>query len=266
MPKVEFVEVQGELLAACLYEPSGFHKADVVLVHGFTGSKEDFSEIAPIISDAGYRVLIFDNRGQHESAHSKREDGYSMPSLGRDVVGISQHFKLQKPHLFGHSFGGLVAQQAAIAEPDLWSSLTLFCSGPGGQSDWFNDEFFSYLSNDTKGQIWNDFLVLEKSENQRFELIKKRWHASDAKATLAHRDALLFQPSLISEISRYGIPAHVVYGENDDAWPLKLQDQMAEELDAVLTVLPNCGHCPNQENPELTAEALLYFWSGINNK
>ncbi len=263
MSTVQFVEVQGETLAACIYEPNGSHRADVVLVHGFTGSKEDFSELAPLISDAGYRVLTFDNRGQHESAHSHRSDGYTMPSLGRDVIEISQHFQLHKPHLLGHSFGGLVAQQAAITEPDLWSSITMFCSGPGGQSDWFNDEFFSYLSNETKGQIWNEVLAFEKSANPRFELIKKRWHASDAKATLAHREALLSQQSLISKISRHNIPAHVVYGENDDAWPLKLQDQMAEELNAVLTVLPNCGHCPNQDNPELTAKALLDFWKGI---
>ena len=86
-----FVEIQGEKLAVELYEPKA-RIADVVLVHGFTGSKEDFNELGPLLAEMGYRVLTFDNRGQHESSHSKREDGYSMPSLARDVIEIAQHY------------------------------------------------------------------------------------------------------------------------------------------------------------------------------
>ncbi|NDD60484.1 MAG: alpha/beta hydrolase, partial [Actinobacteria bacterium] len=52
----------------------------------------------------------------------------------------------------------------------------------------------------------------------------------------------------------------VIYGENDDAWPLEDQNQMARDLNATLTVLPQCGHCPNEDNPPLTAKALAHFW------
>jgi pimeloyl-ACP methyl ester carboxylesterase len=38
---------------------------------------------------------------------------------------------------------------------------------------------------------------------------------------------------------------------------------MAQELNAQLTVLAGCGHCPNEENPRLTAEALAAFWSKV---
>ncbi|MEY3973189.1 MAG: hypothetical protein RJA71_501, partial [Actinomycetota bacterium] len=124
-----FVEIQGELLAVDLYEPQE-RIADAVLIHGFTGSKEDFEVVGPLLAEKGYRVLTFDNRGQHESAHSKRTDAYSMKSLARDAVELAQRHGFKKPHLFGHSFGGLIAQQAAVDAPDYWSSLTLFCSGP----------------------------------------------------------------------------------------------------------------------------------------
>lgn len=44
-----FVEIQGENLAVDLYgaENSG---GDVVLVHGFTGSKEDFEDVGPLLA------------------------------------------------------------------------------------------------------------------------------------------------------------------------------------------------------------------------
>jgi pimeloyl-ACP methyl ester carboxylesterase len=261
MTTVQFVEVQGEPLAACLYEPTSSYKDDVVLVHGFTGSKEDFSLLAPLIADAGYRVLTFDNRGQHESSHTNREDGYSMRSLGRDVVEISKYFQLQKPHLLGHSFGGLVAQQAITLNPDNWSSLTLMCSGPSGQTNWFEDPQFKNLNNENKADIWREILEPERLGNIKFDIWKKRWLASDATATMTFRDHLLNQPSLITEISGLGISSHVIYGENDDAWPIEDQNEMAQDLQARLTVLPGCGHCPNEENPTLIARELIDFWS-----
>ena len=257
----QFIEVQGETLAALLFEPVGSYKADVVLVHGFTGSKEDFSDVAPIIANSGFRVLTFDNRGQHESSYTKRADGYSMLSLGRDVVEISQHFRLRRPHLLGHSFGGLIAQQATKLRPDNWSSLTLMCSGPGGREDWLGDPQFRNLNNETKGEIWEKVLEQDRIGSVKFELWKKRWLASDAISTMAYRDHLLTQESLIAEIAKLGIAAHVIYGENDDAWPLEEQNIMAFELGAKLTVLPGCGHCPNEENPNLLARELINFWN-----
>ena len=256
----QFVEIQGEKLAAKLFEPTGGYQADVVLVHGFTGSKEDFFEVASLLADSGFRVLAFDNRGQHQSSHSKRNDGYSMPSLGKVVVEISQSFQLKRPHLLGHSFGGLIAQQATILNPHNWSSLTLLCSGPGGRSDWLEDPQFINLNNETKSEIWEQVLEKDRLDNPKFELLKTRWLLSDADSTMIYRDHLRKQPSLISQIAAFGTRAHVIYGENDDAWPLSTQNEMAVELNAELTILPNCGHCPNEENPALLAGELVRFW------
>ena len=257
-----FVNIQGEPLATVMYQPDKW-KSDVVLVHGFTGSKEDFTDVAGHLVLKGYRVLTFDNRGQHESGYSKRRDGYSMESLGRDVIELSRHFNLKKPHLLGHSFGGLIAQQAVAQQAENWSSLTLFCSGPGGRSTWLQEPQFANLSNETKVEVWEKILAPDRLSSPRFELLKKRWIASDAQSTLIYRGHLINQPSLISQIANTKIPAHVVYGENDDAWPLDEQNQMASDLQATLTVLPGCGHCPNEDNPTLTAEALARFWSKI---
>lgn len=260
----EDVLVQGEPLAVFIFQPHE-PKSDVVLVHGFTGSKEDFSYIGPLIAERGFRVLTFDNRGQHESGHSKRPDAYSLPSLGCDVIELRRHFKMQKPHLLGHSFGGLVAQQAVSQAPDEWSSLTLMCSGPSGRSSWLQDPQFINLTNETKAAIWEKFLAPSRQEHPRFELLKRRWIASDADSTMIYRDHLREQESLINKIASHGLPAHVIYGEKDDAWPLEEQNQMARDLSAALSVLPGCGHCPNEDNPPLTADSLVAFWEKTGN-
>ena len=255
------VVIQGEPLAIQIFEALGEKKGDVLLVYGFTGSKEDFSEIGPLIANDGYRVITFDNRGQHESSHTKRPDGYSMSSLGRDVLELSKQLELKKPHLLGHSFGGLIAQQAVKLESKAWSSLTLLCSGPGGIADWLNDPQFENLTNETKGEIWEKHLEQDRVGNIKYELWKKRWLASDANSTMTYRDHLIKQPSLIASIAKLGITSHVIYGENDDAWPIEDQNKMAIELKAKMTVLPNCGHCPNEDNPALLARELIDFWN-----
>ncbi len=126
------IEIQGEPLAVELYEPAQ-HRGDALLIHGYTGSKEDFAEVGPLLAARGYRVVAFDNRGQHESAHSQRDDAYTIASLARDAIALADEFGLVRPHLLGHSFGGLVAQRAAVMPPGRWASLTLFCTGPHGR-------------------------------------------------------------------------------------------------------------------------------------
>src|SRR5262245_476301 len=118
------IHIQGEPLAVDLYETAS-QRGDALLIHGYTGSKEDFCEVGPLLAARGYRFVAFDNRGQHESAHSQRDDAYTIASLARDAIDLADGFALERPHLLGHSFGGLVAQRAVLMEPNRWASLTL---------------------------------------------------------------------------------------------------------------------------------------------
>jgi pimeloyl-ACP methyl ester carboxylesterase len=258
-----FVEIQGENLAVEIYEPK-VRVADVVLVHGWTGSKEDFNLIGPLLADAGYRVLTFDNRGQHESAHSKREDAYQIHSLARDVIDIAQHYGFEKPHLLGHSMGGLVAQRATLDAPNYWSSLTLFCTGPHFSLKKTELETLIHLLKTmTMADLWSAYKEEEDKLSPRYELFKKRWHASDPKSLSDTSRLLLDTQSVILELLATKIPAHVIYGENDDAWPLEMQDQMAKDLSAPRTIIKDAGHCPNEDQPEETVKVLTNFWSGL---
>ena len=258
-----FVEIQGENLAVEIYEPK-VRIADVVLVHGYTGSKEDFNLIGPLLADKGYRVLTFDNRGQHESAHSKREDSYAIHSLARDAIELSKHYGFEKPHLLGHSMGGLVAQRATLDAPNYWSSLTLFCSGPHFSPKKVELQTLLHLMKTmTMADLWSAYKEEEDKLSPRYELFKKRWHASDPESLKGTSQLLIDTQPVIDELLATKIPAHVIYGENDDAWPLAMQDQMAKDLSAPRTIIKDAGHCPNEDQPEETVKVLTNFWSGL---
>ncbi|MHB0929041.1 MAG: alpha/beta fold hydrolase [Candidatus Nanopelagicales bacterium] len=259
----QLVEIQGEPLAVQVYEPL-VRKGDALFVHGYTGSKEDFLLLAPLLAQRGYRVVTTDNRGQHESPHSAREDAYTIPSLARDAVALADHFGLERPHLLGHSFGGLVAQRAAVLAPERWGSLTLFCTGPGAVPA-VNELALSLelLQTRSMAQLWEEYRDADARMSPMYEITKKRWLMSDPRSMMTHARHLMTEPSIVDQVRATGLSVHVVYGENDDAWPLAEQDEMARQLSAPVSVIKDAGHCPNEDQPELTAQVLTQFWDGI---
>jgi pimeloyl-ACP methyl ester carboxylesterase len=56
------------------------------------------------------------------------------------------------------------------------------------------------------------------------------------------------------------VPTLVIWGEQDAWVPVKNGHRFAEDIPgAKLEVLPRCGHMPQEEMPERTAELILDF-------
>ena len=55
-------------------------------------------------------------------------------------------------------------------------------------------------------------------------------------------------------------PILVSYGENDDAWPPDVQEEMAKRLSAEHAVIADSVHSPACEQPEAFVAALVAFW------
>jgi len=256
-----FVSIRGGELAVQIFEPA-VHKADAILVHGFTGSKEDFSFIGPLLAEQGYRVVISDNRGQHESAHSGDVENYKIASLAQDQLELAKHFGLERPHLFGHSFGGLVAQRAAVEFQDYWSSLTIFCSGPHGMPEWtLLADDIRYLEEHTMADLWVKNGESQKPGNETGSMKQRRWVASDKRSLMTHAEHLMNEPSIVDRVAATGLPINVIRGENDDAWPHYLQAQMAADFGVEIQIISDAGHCPNEDRPDATAEVIARFWN-----
>lgn len=77
----------------------------VVMLPGFTGSKEDFTLLHRPLGARGYRTVAVDGRGQYESAGPEHDEtAYARPELAGDV--LAQVAALgTRVHLLGHSLG-----------------------------------------------------------------------------------------------------------------------------------------------------------------
>ncbi len=70
---------------------------------------------------------------------ARRLGAYGMSDFVGDLIAVAEAWAgtTGRVHLVGHSFGGIVARAAVVKRPDLFASVTLFCSGRAVY-DWMN--------------------------------------------------------------------------------------------------------------------------------
>jgi pimeloyl-ACP methyl ester carboxylesterase len=80
----------------------------------------------PTLSDAGFRVVTFENRGTPPS--DECVDGFELADLTTDTVALVEELGLGPCHVVGTSLGATIAQEVAGHRPDLVSSLVLLAT------------------------------------------------------------------------------------------------------------------------------------------
>src|SRR5690349_20456829 len=114
-------------MAKLAYTEAGAGGRPFLLVHGFTGAKEDFTEWLDRLADLGWHAVANDNRGHGASAKPEGEAGYSFELLADDVLGLADAlWGSDTPFvLLGHSMGGMAAQFVALRAPQRVAALVL---------------------------------------------------------------------------------------------------------------------------------------------
>ena len=93
----------------------------LMLVHGGFDFARTFDTFAPLLADAGWRVIAWDHRGHGDSEHASL---YSWDADLRDAAAVFDHVvgRASVP-VIGHSKGGAMMIQLADAEPYRFSHL-----------------------------------------------------------------------------------------------------------------------------------------------
>jgi pimeloyl-ACP methyl ester carboxylesterase len=105
-------------------EDAGAGERAFILVHGFTGSRDDFREHVPELARLG-RTLVLDQRGHGGTTNSGRLADYTLDGLVADLAAAFDALGLVRADLLGHSLGGMVALRFALSHPERVSSLVL---------------------------------------------------------------------------------------------------------------------------------------------
>jgi pimeloyl-ACP methyl ester carboxylesterase len=99
----------------------GARSLPVLLIHGFA-SNVSMNWISTgwvdVLTEQGYRVVAFDNRGHGQSAKLYDLAQYGAPLMAEDARRLLDHLGIARAHLVGYSMGARIAAFLAIAHPE----------------------------------------------------------------------------------------------------------------------------------------------------
>lgn len=89
----------------------------VILLHGFTEFWYGWRRQIPALAEAGFRVIVPDQRGYNLSDKPNGMKSYRIEELVEDVIGLIDSLEYEKVSLVGHDWGAVVAWMLAYQHP-----------------------------------------------------------------------------------------------------------------------------------------------------
>ena len=233
----------------------------LLLLHGFTGSSLDWTDVVGDLS-TDRRVVAYDQRGHGDSSNTGDPSTYTIDQLALDLASIVDQLELAPFDLLGHSMGGIVAMQYALAHPDSLRSVILmdtFASPTGGiPATWIDyvtgvarekgmpavaEMFLSYIDQAPNA----DQLSPERREELAGRIRYKLTHMDVEALEYLGRGLGTFD-AMLDRLAELRMPVTVIVGENDGGLR-EPADLMAKTIPgAVLEVIPASGHSPQEDN------------------
>ncbi|WP_432128792.1 alpha/beta fold hydrolase [Streptomyces sp. bgisy082] len=252
-------------------EPGGERRGTVLLLPGYTGSKEDFLALLGPLTDAGYRAVAVDGRGQNDSPGPRGRAAYRRRALALDAVAQAAALGDGPVHLVGHSFGGLVARAAVALAPGAFRSLTLLSSGVGRVSRPQRIRLRALragLALLPKERVWRTMCWLDSRGEEPdtsdvpglADFLLRRWSRTRIAQLRGAGRLLLDRRDGTEELLVLRTPLHFAYGTDEMVWSTADLAAAAARTGAHHTVLAGAGHSPNVSHPEELTARLLGFW------
>jgi pimeloyl-ACP methyl ester carboxylesterase len=231
----------------------------VVLVHGLSGSAEDWRNLAPWLVKAGFRVYTPDLLG-HGRSEKPADFSYAVHDQAQVVVGFMDALGLRQVDLGGWSMGGGIAQHVALRHPDRVRRLMLFDSVGVFYKPAWNVRLFTPQTHDEIDQL--DALLMPHPPQTPGFIARDVLRVSSQRAWIITRaiDAMSTgQDATDSLLPQLKMPVLLVWGSVDQITPPGLGETMHRLIpQSQLEMIPGCGHlapgqCTDQIGPKVVA-------------
>lgn len=233
----------------------------VVLVHGLGGRAENWQNLAPYLSKAGYRVYLPDLLGYGQS-EKPAGFSYSVPNEVGVVGGFLDALGLKQVDLGGWSMGGWIVQRVAAERPERVRKLILFDSaGLALKPDW-NTNLFTPATADELSQL--DELLMPHPPNVPDFVATDILRRSKQNAWVIHRalaSMLTGHDATDRLLPGLKMPALIVWGELDRITPINEGETMHKLISgSQLEVIQGCGHlAPSQCAPQIGPNLVVFL-------
>ncbi len=243
----------------------------ILLLHGYTGSKDNWITFAPYLTK-DYHVVIPDLPGYGESSMIEK-DSYDLSNQMSRLHKFIQAIELKKFHIAGNSMGGLFAGIYAVRYPDEIISVGLF-DAVGVKSL----EKSVALKIAEKGE--NPLLLKDSKDMPRlaallfvnlpsvpYPIEKVMIKTALANRQFYEKEGNEIFPdfsSLEKDLPKIKATTLILWGDQDKCVDISSVPVFEKGLKNHKTVIiKDCGHVPMMEKPQETATYYIDFIKGI---
>ena len=259
---------------------AGVCQRPFLLLHGFTGAKEDFTDWLDPLAGAGWHAVAPDQRGHGASSKPASEDDYSFEILAHDALRLLDALGWERAALLGHSMGGMVAQFVAHEAPERLDALVLMDTDHGpieGLDPELVDVAVSIvrdrgmeglaeimanrespLDSPAHRRLLADRPGYAEFEDRKFRATSPALYAAMAPRFAGTGDRLEELESLPPSL-----PALVIVGVQDGPLVGSSERMAAAIPGGSLAVVPDAGHSPQFENPDAWWRTLSAFLESV---
>ena len=249
----------------------------VILIHGFGGSMWQWEHQQRPLS-AEFRLITPDLIG---SGLSDKPDIEYRPDQMLDYfVGFMDALRIPQATLVGNSMGAGLAIGMALAHPDRVSQLVLIdglpanvrervtspsiqraldTPAPSWLASFGNWLFGGVMIESVLKEIVHDPALLTPAVIERSN--RNRQRPGMIRPLMTVRDSLpLWETGFARRLGEIAHPTLIVWGEEDRVFPLAVGEELQRTIKgSSLVRIPNAGHIPQWERPDLANRAMIDF-------
>lgn len=251
----------------------------VLLIHGLGGSMWQWEYQQRSLAD-GYRVVTLDMLGSGLS--DKPDVSYTPERLIHFFSGFMDALKIQRGTLIGNSMGAGVAIGMALTRPDRVNRLVLIGGLPARIAENVGGVRFKRILR-TPTPAWllqlTNFLVGRKLTRRVLKDVvhndqlltplvlersfQNRRRPGFIPPIMSHiKNIPLWEAGFASRLHNIAVPTLILWGAEDRFFPLPVAHDLHRMIPhSVLEVIPEAGHLPQWEQPDLVNRILLEFLS-----
>ena len=260
----------------------------VILLHGFPEFWYGWRKQISALAEAGYRVIVPDQRGYNLSDKPKGVRNYRLKVLAADVLGLIDTLGYDKVHLVGHDWGAVVAWAVAIWYPKRLHKLVIMnVPHPAVMLDFLRKDsaqrrnswyiFFFQLpwlpeyflrKDDWRTSIRMLLGSSKKGSFRKADILeyKKAWSQPGAITAMInwYRAAARYIPKM-SKDPRVTVPTLMLWGKKDTALSHRMAGPSIDYCDdGKLVFFEDATHWVQHDEYESVNQFLLEFLSEAN--